>query len=150
MNKTIRHQIFYGHPAEAVWEYLTKPELLSQWLMPNNFQPVVGHEFQFTTKPIPALDFDGIFYCKVREVLPFNKLSYSWIGGPGDGKISLDSIVIWTLTERDNGTELQVEHSGFKPVENLALYDAMNKGWLQNMHKITDRLNVLKNGTASA
>ncbi len=37
-------------------------------VMPNNFEPHVGHEFQFRTKPAPG--FDGIVNCVVLEVEP--------------------------------------------------------------------------------
>ncbi|MBT1698388.1 SRPBCC domain-containing protein [Fulvivirgaceae bacterium PWU4] len=97
MTNVIKHKFFYPHPPEAIWEYLTRSDLMELWLMKNDFQPVVGHDFQFRTDPIPALDFDGIFYCKVLEVVPFKKLSYSWKSGPGDGQITLDSVVTWKL-----------------------------------------------------
>ncbi|MEP7277437.1 MAG: hypothetical protein ABI813_02235 [Bacteroidota bacterium] len=59
------------------WEYLTNPSLMEQWLMKNDFQPIISCHFQFRTNRIPALDFDGIFYCRVVEIVPFKKLSYS-------------------------------------------------------------------------
>src|SRR5882757_445082 len=82
MKKTIKHQFFYPHPPEKVWDYLTKPELMEQWIMKNDFQSIVGLDFQFRTNPIPSLNFDGVFYCKVLEIVPFKKLSYSWNSGP--------------------------------------------------------------------
>jgi uncharacterized protein YndB with AHSA1/START domain len=148
MTKTIKHTFFYSHIPELVWEYLTKAELISQWLMANDFQPIVGHEFQFRTKPLPAYDFDGIVFCRVLEIIPFKKLSYSWKGGPGDGKINLDSVVIWTLTAKDNGTELLLEHTGI--MENVDIYSAMNMGWLQNIKKIAELINAAKHGTTNA
>ena len=78
MTKAIRHQFFFAHPPEIVWEYLTKSELISQWLMDNNFLPIVGHDFQFRTRPLPNFQFDGIFYCKVLEIVPLKKLSFHW------------------------------------------------------------------------
>ena len=149
MTKTIHQKIFYPHPAAVVWEYLTTAELMAQWLMVNDFQPILGYDFQFKTKPIPSLDLDGIMYCKVVEIVPFKKLSYTWKAGPGEGKISLDTLVVWTLTEKDNGTELQLVHSGFKEIENLSIYNGMTQGWLQNMQKIVGLLNT-KYGTANA
>src|SRR5687767_11726104 len=119
MTRSITHQFFFPHPPAAVWEYLTKSELMELWLMKNDFQPVVGHDFQFITKPIPSLNIDGIMYCKVLEIVPLKKLSYSWKCGPGDGKITLDTIVVWTLQPKDNGTELFLVHSGFTEKENL-------------------------------
>src|SRR5690242_15330839 len=138
MQKTINHKIFFTQAPEEVWEYLTRPELMELWLMKNDFQPTVGHQSQFTTNPIPKFDFDGNIYCTVMEVTPFTKLSYSWKGGPGDGRITFDSVVEWTLHPKDNGTELEILHSGFKIMENLMIFNAMNDGWWKNMNKITE------------
>lgn len=119
------------------------------WLMKNDFKPVIGHNFQFMTKAMPALDFDGIFYCKVLEIVPFKKLSYSWKGGLGDGVFTLDSLVVWQLLPKQNGTELLLEHTGFSEIGNIMMYNGMNAGWLQNMHKIADRLNAEKDGATN-
>ncbi len=146
MTKSIKHTFFFNHGPEVVWEYLTKAELISQWLMENDFQPIVGHEFQFRTKPMAAIEFDGTFYCKVLEIVPYKKLRYSLKCGPGNGKISLDSVVVWTMVEKDKGTELLLEHTGFKEIENLTIYSMMNEGWLKNIQKIAERINSAKNG----
>ncbi|MES2375686.1 MAG: SRPBCC domain-containing protein [Bacteroidota bacterium] len=150
MKQVIKHQFFFPHPPETVWGYLTVPELMEQWLMRNDFQPIVGLDFQFRTNPIPSLDFDGIFYCKVLEVTPFKKLSYSWKSGPGEGKITLDSVVIWKLEAKDKGTELYLEHSGFSKKENLNFYAGLMDGWLKNLHKIDKLLNAAQNGNTNA
>ena len=150
MERSIKHTFFYPHPPETVWEYLTKPELMEQWLMKNDFQPIVGLDFQFRTSPIPSLDFDGIFYCKVLEIVPFKKLSYSWKSGPGDGKITLESIVLWELQPTDKGTELHLEHSGFAKEENLDFYNGLMHGWLEKFQKIADLLNTAQHGTINA
>ena len=139
----IHHKLFFSQPPEEVWEYLTKAELMSQWLMPNNFMPIVGYDFEFRTKPSAQLAFDGIAYCKVIEIVPFKKLSYSWKLGPGHSKITLDSIVFWELKATENGTELSLIHTGFKEIENLTIYSAMNEGWLKNMNKIKQFINIL-------
>ncbi|MCR8558001.1 SRPBCC domain-containing protein [Mucilaginibacter sp. BJC16-A38] len=150
MAKIIKHQFFFPHPQESVWEHLTKSELMAQWLMKNNFQPIVGHDFQFTTGPIPSLNFDGIFYCKVLEVDPFDRLSYSWSSGPGDGKITLDSVVTWTLEPKDKGTEVFLEHSGFAKKENLDFYNGLLQGWLEKFEKINKLLNAAQNAHTNA
>jgi uncharacterized protein YndB with AHSA1/START domain len=150
MTTSIKHQFFFPHPPEAVWEYLTNPDLMELWLMKNDFKPIMGIDFQFRTKPIPSLDFDGIFYCKVLEIVPFEKLSYSMKSGPGEGKITLDSVVVWKLHRKDSGAELFLEHSGFSKIENFNMYTAMNDGWLKNIHKIADRINAANHGTINA
>src|ERR1017187_8973147 len=129
MQRDIKHTWHFDQKPEIVWDYLTKPELLAQWLMPNDFQPLVGHKFMFTSKPKIKVGFDGNIFCEVLEVNPFKKLSYTWKGGPGDGRITLDSVVTWTLSEKDGGTELLLEHTGFKGLKNFMAYIAMNEGW---------------------
>ena len=150
MTKSIKHQFFFPHPPEIVWEYLTKSELMELWLMKNNFQPIIGVDFQFRTGPIPSLDFDGVFYCRVLELVPFKKLSYSWKSGPGEGKITLDSVVIWQLESTDKGTELFLEHSGFEKKENLDFYNGLMHGWLEKFQKIVELLNTAQHGNTNA
>jgi uncharacterized protein YndB with AHSA1/START domain len=149
MTKTIQHQFFFAHPPEVVWEYLTRADLMALWLMPNDFQPIIGHDFQFRIKPMPALNLDGIMYCKVLEMVSPKKLSYSWKAGPGEGKIELDTLVVWTLQPKDNGTELSLVHSGFKEIENLDLYNGMTEGWLKNVQKIFALINAATHGTTN-
>ena len=150
MAASIKNQLFFPHPPGAVWEYLTNAELMELWLMKSDFQPIVGHEFQFKVKPVPSLDFDGIVYCRVLEIVPFKKLSYSWKLGPGDGTINLNSVVRWELRPKDKGTELLLDHGSFAVMENIGIFNAMNVGWLENMHKIFDRLNTANHGTTNA
>jgi uncharacterized protein YndB with AHSA1/START domain len=149
MSNSIKQQFFFPHPPEAVWEYLTRSELMELWLMKNDFQPIVGFDFQFRTNPIPSLDFDGICHCKVLEIVPFKKLSYSWKGGPGEGRFTLDSVVVWKLEAKDKGTELFLEHSGFDKPENLNFYNGMTAGWQKNIEKIANHLNATQNGSAN-
>jgi uncharacterized protein YndB with AHSA1/START domain len=136
MQRDIIHTWFLPHPPQEVWKFLTDSDLLSQWLMENDLKPIVGHKFQFRAKPKYKIGFDGIIFCEVLEAVPDRRISYSWKGGPGNGKISLDSIVTWTLTAKNGGTELLLEHTGFKGFRNFIPYLIMNKGWL----KILDRL----------
>jgi uncharacterized protein YndB with AHSA1/START domain len=114
---------------ERVWMALTDPKLLETWLMPNNIQAEVGHQFTFRTQPVPG--WDGIVHCEVLEVVPLERLVYAWRGGSkkldGYGH-ELDTVVSWTLTPDGNGgTSLHLEHSGFE-AESFA-FKAMGQGW---------------------
>jgi uncharacterized protein YndB with AHSA1/START domain len=140
---TIKHVVFYAHPAEDVWKYITQPELIKQWLMESDFKPVLGHEFQFRTTPLPAFGFDGNIYCKVTELEPCKRLTYTWKGGPGNGEITLDSVVSFTLVPKDNGTEMTLEHSGFTS-EQVTMFTVMGQGWLRNINSINDLLTTAK------
>lgn len=150
MTRSIKHQYSFPHSPATVWEYLTNPDLMELWLMKNNFQPIVGVDFQFRTNPIPGLDFDGIFYCRVLEIVPFKKLSYSWQSGPGNGEISLDSVVVWKLEATDKGTELFLEHSGFAKEENLNFYNGLADGWIKKFQNIENHLNAAQHVNPNA
>ncbi len=107
MPGTIRVERTYPHAPARVWRALTDPEQLARWLMPNDFEPRVGHRFTFTTEPGPG--FDGIVRCEVLELTEERTLSLSWRGGP------LDTVVTFTLEPVGEGsTRLRVEHTGFR------------------------------------
>ena len=141
MQKDIKQTWFFPQSPEIIWQFLTDADLLSQWLMENDFKPIVGHRFQFKTYPRVKIGFDGIVFCEVLTVEPLKKLSYSWRGGQGNGKITLHSVVTWTLLPKDGGTELVLEHTGFKGLKNYLSYFIMNKGWaIKVKNRLTDLL----------
>ncbi len=140
MVKDVKQTIFLSRPLQDVWDYLTKPELIEQWLTKNNFLPVAGHKFQFSSDPENCEN--QITYCEVLEIIPLQKLSYSWKHSKGNIDRTVDSVVVWTLLEKNNGTELQLEHSGFKLQED---YIAHNNGWTECLEKFSNSLSVTKN-----
>ncbi len=107
-------------PPEKVWRALTQSGLLKEWLMENDFQPVVGHKFNFRAKPMP--NWNGIIDCEVLVVEPNQKLSYSW------GSMGMGSVVAWTLTATSSGTLVRMEQSGFGP-DQEANYQGAKYGW---------------------
>jgi uncharacterized protein YndB with AHSA1/START domain len=125
------------HAPELVWKTLTSGELISRWLMPNDFEPVIGRRFTFTAKPMGS--WDGVVHCEVLEVVPNEKLVYSWKGGSDDNPAygsRLDSIVTWTLTPADGGTRLRLVHSGFRSPGNDFAFDIMSGGWARVSQRI--------------
>ena len=147
MQKEIKHTFHFNQSPEEVWEYLTKAELLAQWLMKTDFEPVLGRHFQFRSNPIPSLNLDGIFDCEVLDIEPFKKLTYTWKGGPGNGITTFDTVVLWTLDAKDNGTELHLVQNGFKE-ENISIFMAMDGGWFANVQKMAGLLNTKNNTNA--
>jgi uncharacterized protein YndB with AHSA1/START domain len=63
------------HPVDRVRAALTSSEALAAWLMPNDFQPAVGHHFTFRTEPAPG--FDGVVRCEVLELDPPQRMAWS-------------------------------------------------------------------------
>jgi len=43
--KIIKKEIVIDAPVAKVWKHLTDPEKIAGWLMPNDFEAVVGKHF---------------------------------------------------------------------------------------------------------
>ena len=128
----IKYNWFLEQSPETVWKYLTTSELMAQWLMNNDFELLPGHEFMFRSNPQPSMDFDGNVYCRVLEIDPLKKLVYSWKIRQGTERQLMDSVVSWFLIPKKGGTELILEHTGLDGWNEL-MFQAMNKGWDQNV-----------------
>ena len=102
---TIRRSVDLAFPRQMVWESLINPQELAVWLMPNDFEPKLGHKFTFQTSPAPG--FDGTVYSEVLELDPPQRLMISWKAG------NLDTTVSFTLAETATGTRLDLVHDGF-------------------------------------
>jgi uncharacterized protein YndB with AHSA1/START domain len=110
-------------PPEKIWRALTQPHLIEEWLMKNDFRPVVDHRFNFRKNP--KLDVSIVVDCQVLEVEPHKTLSYTWAA------YGLESVVTWTLTPTRTGTLLRMEQSGFRPDQKQAYHGARH-GWQQS------------------
>ena len=108
------------HPPEKVWRALTEGPLIKEWLMDNDFEPLVGHSFKFRSTPVP--NWDGVINGAVLVVEPGKKLSYSW------GTMGMESVVVWTLAATSGGTLVRMEHSGFGSDQDAA-YKGATYGW---------------------
>jgi uncharacterized protein YndB with AHSA1/START domain len=118
------------HAPDVVWKVLTTSDLIGQWLMPNDFAPVIGQRFHFKTRPMG--NWDGTVDCEVREIVENRRLVYSWRGGSDDNLkygARLDTTVTWTLVPVAGGTLLRMVHAGFRLPANHAALDAMSPGW---------------------
>jgi uncharacterized protein YndB with AHSA1/START domain len=103
------------HPPEKVWRALTEPHLIEEWLMKNDFKPVLDHRFNFRA------DWGGVG-CRVLAVEPNKMLSYTWAA------YGLESVVTWTITPTRTGSRLRMEQSGFRPDQGQA-YQGAKGGW---------------------
>ena len=131
MTRTINLTTTYKHPVSKVWKALTDKAALSQWLMPTDFEPIVGHKFQFKTKP--QGNFDGIVNCEVLEIVEEKRISYSWSAGK-----SLRTEVVFELTPMGNETRLDFQHKGFEGLlDRLIARNILAAGWKR---KILTRL----------
>lgn len=104
---SIRRTADFEVPAATLWRALTESELLSTWLMPNDFRAEVGHRFTMKTDPAPM--FDGIVHLEVLEIDPPQRMVWSWRGGP------IDTIVTFTVKELGpRACRLEFAQEGFR------------------------------------
>ena len=105
-HKTVQLEKIYSHPPGRVWQALTDPQALAQWLLPNSFRPHLGHRFRFTRRA------DGgkpeKVQCQVVELEAPRRLAYTWQAESDDAP----TLVTWTLEPVEEGTRLRLEHIG--------------------------------------
>jgi uncharacterized protein YndB with AHSA1/START domain len=124
-------------PPEKIWRALTQPHLIEEWLMKNDFNPIVGHRFNLRG------DWGGVLDCEVLAVEPNKTLSYTWNFLHSDAAYNLRSVVTFTLTPTRAGTHLRMEQSGFAPDQKQA-YQGARGGWQQffaNLEQVVARMN---------
>ena len=114
------------HPPEKVWRALTHAPLVAEWLMKNDFQPVIGHRFSFRAQPVNG--WNGVTDCEVLEIEPLKRLVYSWNASGDQAATGIKSIVTWTLTPTPAGTLLRMEHAGFRALDE-GFYQGASHGW---------------------
>ena len=90
--------------------------------MKNDFEPVVGHRFNFRADR-------GAVDCQVLTVELNKALSYTW------DAYGLKSVVTWTLTPTSAGTQLRMEQSGFPP-DQPQYYQGAKGGWQQFLARL--------------
>jgi uncharacterized protein YndB with AHSA1/START domain len=122
------------HSPIKVWRALTDPALLTEWLLPAvgfKLEPMAA--FSFKTQPHPG--WDGTIHCRILEIIPPRKISYTWIVGD----MALDTVVTFTLTPTESGTRLSLLQSGFKPHQKQNFAGA-RYGWNMMGEKLADLL----------
>jgi uncharacterized protein YndB with AHSA1/START domain len=127
MKRDIVIEKLLAHPPERVWRALTDSRVIAEWLMENDFEPRVGHKFQFRDRPRPG--WDGIAHCEVLTCEAPRKLSYSWRGGP------IDTVLTLTLEPAAGGTRLLLEHRGFAGLPAVMVSFMMGAGWKKILRK---------------
>ena len=93
----------YPASIEKVWAAITELDQMRKWFFENieDFQPKVGFETKF------AIHHEGKTFThqwKIREVIPYQRISYNWNYEEYDG----DGYITFDLEKKDAGTLLRL------------------------------------------
>lgn len=112
-------------PIEKVWKQVSTSEGIGAWFMPNDLKAEVGHEFHLQSPFGPSP-------CKVTEVEPPHRLSFTW---DTDGWV-----VTFLLKDLGGKTEFTLVHGGWKGPDDMigkaqekssVIRDRMSGGWVE-------------------
>lgn len=132
---TLEFEFDLRHPPEKVWRALTRPALLSQWLLPiAALQLEPGASFRFQAPPQPG--WDGVVDCEMVAIEPHRSISWKWVVG------ELDTLVTFTLTPTDTGTRVVLVQSGFTPAQKQN-FGGARYGWRMMGDRLVDLLDRL-------
>jgi uncharacterized protein YndB with AHSA1/START domain len=126
--KPIRVEKTFQAPVEKVWKAITDKVQMKQWYFDlSEFRPEVGFEFQFTGQGAKGEKY--IHHCKITEVVPFKKLTYSWAYEGYEGM----SYVTFELFPEGNQTRLILVHKGLHtfPAHPDFARSSFNAGWTE-------------------
>jgi uncharacterized protein YndB with AHSA1/START domain len=158
MSQAVHLEVFYPYPPERVWQVLTDRRALATWMMEKDFEPKLGHKFQFYSQPLPGLR--TTIQCEVVELEEPTRLVYTWQESPTAER----SLVIWTLTTVEGGTQLRLKHHQYSYTTAVAASNRSSA--IAHSHKsfelfhserfssasglaITSRQSIVRSGTQS-
>lgn len=119
----IKKIVIFEATITKVWETVSTAEGIASWFMPNDFQLELGHEFHLQSPFGPSP-------CKVTEIDPPNRLSFSW---DTEGWF-----VSFELKDLGDKTEFTLIHGGWNQPEDIIvkanqktaiIRENMSNGW---------------------
>ena len=126
----IKQTVLIEAPIQKVWDLVSSGEAIGTWFMPNNLVAEEGHEFHIQSPFGPSP-------CKVLEVEPPHRLTFSW---DTEGWY-----VEFLLKEINGNTEFTLIHGGWKDSEEIVgkakqtaadVRETMNGGWAGIVQKL--------------
>ncbi len=118
MNAALFFEEYFETDLETLWEAIATSAGLAEWLMPNDFEPRVGHRFNFRCDGHGR----GRIESEVLECLPPKRLVFSWI----DADEAEPMRVEIDLRPKGSGTLLLLRHTGPTEPSNAS---SLENGW---------------------
>ena len=119
----------YNAPIEKVWKAITDKNEMKKWYFDlAEFKAEPGFEFQFYGEGKEGDKY--LHLCKVMEVIPGKKISYTWRYDKFEG----NSLVIFELFKEENKTKVRLTHKGvdsFKANGPDFAVESFTQGWTE-------------------
>ncbi len=131
----INREILLEAPVDKVWDFLTEPSQVEQWLMPSDLSPEEGHRFTFDCPP--SGNWDGRIFCEVQEVVHQKRLSYSW----NADDIGCQTIVTFEIEKKGDATLLRLTHDELENATPGA-YGRHEAGWHRALNALSKLFKV--------
>jgi uncharacterized protein YndB with AHSA1/START domain len=114
---------------ERVWEILTTPARIAEWLGCLRFRPEVGVTFYMQPDPAKraADDIAGATHCTIVTLDPPKTVAFTWFV-PG----TPETLVTMTLAAAAGGTMVRLTHSGWEnfPADAVRpFHQQLTSGW---------------------
>ena len=123
-NPLIVRQLFDASVTK-VWKAITDENQMKEWYFEtlNSFKPIVGFETEFNVR---ANDNDYLHLWKVTEVIPEERISYTWKFGGYPG----ESLVTFEISKEDRSTKMKLTEVGIEsfPQDNP---DFTRESWIE-------------------
>ena len=116
----------YEAPVDMVWLALTDNSQMKKWYFElDDFIPEVGFRFQFEGGGSENKIYTHL--CEITEVIPNNKISYTW---KYEGYAGCSEVTFQLISKGDK-TELKVTHEGLETFPSLPDFAKENfrEGW---------------------
>ena len=138
----IERDLFLPVSLEKVWQAISTPTGLSNWFSDQvRFTQIVGETIKF------VWDEYGTVYGRIEQIDPPTTFAYRWRahGIPETEPLQNNnsSLVTFSLTEVEGGTQLQVVETGFAGLDTAvheASYQENVGGWRTELQELVDYL----------
>ncbi len=126
-NNIVVVEKLFDATTENVWRAITDKNEMKKWYFDlEDFKAEPGFKFQFTGGPDNGIQYKHL--CEVTEVIPLNKLTYSWSYEGYSGV----SYVTFELINKGQQTLLRLTHTGidtFRPLNKDFILNNFREGW---------------------
>jgi len=120
----------YKATRQKVWRAITNKDDMKQWYFDlPEFKPVVGFEFEFRGGKEDGEQY--LHRCKITEVIPEKKITYSW---RYEGYEGMSFVTFELFDEANNTTRVKLTHAGLDTFpKSVPDFDKKNfaEGWTE-------------------